>query len=103
MLRESTADAALRLQLAASHEGMRRHDRAWELYEEVTRLGHYPEALVGLGRLANRRGQREDARRHLLSALNTKIPTAPNAVPPLAFFSTVLAELGNLRGPGIPC
>lgn len=103
MLQEAATDAALRLQLAASHEGMRRHDRAWELYEEVTRIGHYPEALVGLGRLSNRRGQRDDARRHLLSALNTKLPVGPKAVPPLAFFSAVIAELGNLRGPGIPC
>jgi Zn-dependent protease with chaperone function/tetratricopeptide (TPR) repeat protein len=103
MLQEAAGDAALRLQLAASHEGMRRHDRAWQLYEEVTRLGHYPEALVGLGRLSNRRGQRDEARRHLLSSLNTKIPVGPKAVPPLAFFGAVLAELSNVRGPGIPC
>jgi len=103
LLQEDATDAALRLQLAASHEGIRRHDRAWELYEEVTRLGHYPEALVGLGRIANRRGQREDARRHLLSALNTQVSVGPKAIQPLTFFNAVLAELGTLRGPRIPC
>lgn len=103
LLQESSDDATLRLRLAASHEGMRRHDRARELYEEVSRLGHYPEALVGLGRIANRRGQREDARRHLLSALNTQISPGPKATPPLAFFNAVVAELGALRGPRIPC
>ena len=103
LLAESATDTTVRLQLAAAHEGIRRHQRARELYEEVTRLGHYPEALVGLGRISGRLGQRDDARRHLLSALNTKVPASPKAVPALALFSTVTQELLALRGPGVPC
>ena len=103
LLGESADDAPLRLQLAAAHEGMRRHDRAWELYEETTRLGHYPEALVGLGRLASQRGRREEARTHLLAALNTQLPLGPKAVPPLTLFGVVTSGLLSLRGPGVPC
>jgi Zn-dependent protease with chaperone function/tetratricopeptide (TPR) repeat protein len=103
LIKSSSDDAKLRIRLAAAHEDVRRNERAWALYEAATQLGHYPEARLALGRLATRRGQHDEARRHLLGTLNTKLPLGPKAAPPLHLFGAVIASLRELRGPGVPC
>lgn len=103
LLEAAADDASLHIRLAAAHEDVRRNERAWALYEAATRLGHYPEARLALGRLATRRGRHDDARFHLLAALNTKLTLGPKALPPLSLFGAVVASLRELRGPGVPC
>ncbi len=103
MLAEAPDDASLRIQLALAHESVRRHQRARDLYEEVTRLGHHPAARLGLGRLAARRGETEDARRHFLATLDTQTKLGTKAAPPLSLFVPVLAGLAGLRGAPRPC
>ncbi len=103
LLGSAAGDARLHIQLAAAHEDVRRNERAWALYEAATRLGHYPEARLALGRLATLQGRHEEARQHLLGTLNTKLALGPKAAPPLVFFGAVLASLRQLRGPAVPC
>ena len=103
LLQSAADDAKLRIRLAAAHEDVRRNEHAWALYEAATQLGHYPEACLALGRLATRRGRHDDARRHLLGTLNTKLTLGPKAAPPLSLFGAVVASLRELRGPGVSC
>ena len=72
---------------------------AADFYQQALAAGHFPEALLGLGRLEAERGHKEPSRRHVLAALNLNRALPQNATGPLPLFQTVLRQLLNLEEP----
>jgi tetratricopeptide (TPR) repeat protein len=89
--------------LARSYEIARQYQTASDLYQEALKAGHYPEALLGLGRVEKERRNRETARRHILEALNLSRPLGENATGPLPLFNTIVGHLVALEEPVPHC
>src|SRR5439155_14330283 len=69
VLKRSSPEANTLVQLGRIYEDGRQQEHAAALYTEALSRGHYPEAHLGLGRLAAGKNK-EQARRHLISALD---------------------------------
>src|SRR5947209_6407491 len=59
----------------------------------------YPQACVGLARIAIERGEEKQARRHLLAALDLTRPLGPEAEGPLGVLDAVCRGLMALEEP----
>lgn len=103
LLQRSPINAPLRVQLAVAYEGVREDERAEALYREAISLGHYPRARLALGRLAARAQRADEARAHLLAALDTKRPLGPKSPSAISIFGEVLNALLALRGTPAIC
>lgn len=90
-------------QMAELFESVRHSTRAEELLLEATRLGHYPEALIGLAGYCQRRNDNESARRLLLEALNLITPVVEGARPALGLVAGILRQLLSLQTPCPDC
>lgn len=91
------ADAKWTITLGALFETARFDADASAVYADALVESFYPEAYVGLARIAAHRGDREAARRHLLSALNVERPVPPNARSAVSLFQEIIARLNALE------
>jgi Zn-dependent protease with chaperone function/tetratricopeptide (TPR) repeat protein len=100
---KSAAPVNMLVRLGLTYEMARQAGQASGFYQQALAAGHYPEALLGLGRLEAERGRKEQSRRHVLAALNLTRTLAQNATGPLPLFQTVLRQLLNLEEPAPNC
>ena len=89
--------------LGAVYEGARQADEAAALYVQALAAGYYPEALLGLGRLAASRHDLQEAQRHMLAALNVNQTPGNGSVGPIAIFQQTIGQLLLLREPLLNC
>ncbi len=77
--------------------------KAVEYFQHALTHGHYPEAYLGLGRLAAFQQDKDQARTHLRAALDLHRPVGENssAAPPLVI--PVLNQLNSLHDPVMDC
>lgn len=73
------------------------------LFEEATKAGHYPEALIGLAKMKQSRGDKAGARTHLLEALNLSTPTGEGSIGVCPHVRGILLELLSLQRPQAGC
>ena len=85
------------------HELARQHEKAVVLYHEALAAAHYPEALLGLGRLVAERKNRVQAKRHVLAALDITRPVGKNGVGTLPLFGRILGQLVSMEEPVPNC
>jgi len=99
----AAAPAHMLVRLGLTYEMARQGAPAAEYYQRALAAGYFPEALLGLARLEAERGDKEQARRHVLAALNLKCALPEKATGPLPLFQTVLRQLLNLEEPALNC
>lgn len=99
ILRGKPAAPHILVQLAQAHERSRRDDAAVTIYGEALRVGFFPEALLGLGRIEAFKQQKAEARRHFLEALDMVRPIGEKASSVVSIAREVLAELVALSEP----
>jgi hypothetical protein len=91
------------MRLGHTYERARRDAEAAAYFHEALATGHYPEAHFGLGRLESVRGNKAEARTHLLAALNFEQEPAKNAAGPLPLVPHVIGKLLELTEPQVDC
>jgi Zn-dependent protease with chaperone function/tetratricopeptide (TPR) repeat protein len=99
LLKKSSADPHMLVRLGEIHELARQHEKAVVLYHEALAAAHYPEALLGLGRLDAERKNRVQAKRHVLAALDITRPVGKKGVGTLPLFGRILGQLVSLEDP----
>jgi tetratricopeptide (TPR) repeat protein len=99
----AAAPADMLVRLGLTYEMARQGAPAAGYYERALAAGHFPEALLGLARLEAERGDKEQARRHVLAALNLNCPLPDKATGPLPLFPNILRQLLNLEEPASNC
>jgi tetratricopeptide (TPR) repeat protein len=100
---EHGAAAQTLVRLGKLYEIARKKDRAASLYLQALAAGHYPEAHLGLGRLATEQNNKADARRHILAALDVAQPLGKEGVGTLQILHPILAQMLRLREPVANC
>src|SRR5260370_42164838 len=84
LLKQSSPDAHTLVRLGRTYEGGRQPQQAAALYTEALARGHFPEAHIGLGRLAGE--NKDEARRHLMLALDLTREPGEGGAGPLQLF-----------------
>lgn len=85
------------VRLAVFHELARLLDDAEQLYRKALSVAYYPDAWLGLARLAAARNQAAQARQHTLQALNLRQTLGPYATPPMELIGPILSQLAALE------
>lgn len=98
-VKKKQLDAHFLVRLGQFHEVARQNERAASLYHEALTAGFYPESLLGLARLETHAKNKEQARKHLLAALDTERPLGEKAVGPLPLFHRITGQLVSLEEP----
>ncbi|HEX3625783.1 MAG TPA: M48 family metalloprotease [Verrucomicrobiae bacterium] len=91
------------VRLGKLYERARQDDRAVTLYQQALELGHFPEAHLGLGRIETERGNKVEARRHTLAALNTDLPVGEKGVTSWQILHPILSQMLWLEEPAANC
>lgn len=99
MLRGSGTFLDHAVELAGACEHARRDEEANGYYQEALQSGFYPDAHLGLARLALAKEDRLTARSHALAALNNAKKTAENARTPIQAFANILEVLVRAETP----
>lgn len=102
-LQHNFTSAHILVRLGDAYELAQLNEKAFELYQLSLQKDHFPQALVGLGRLEKARNHKEAARAHLLSALNAQKKVGENGIGPLALFTDVINLLSTLQSPTQNC
>jgi len=102
-LRIADVEREWTITVGALFESARLDDDAAAVLTEALAAGYYPEAYIGLARIAGHQGDREGARRHLLSALNVERPLAPKAKSSVSLFGEIISRLGDLEERRVTC
>lgn len=97
--RKKQSSADLLVRLGQFHEVARRDEKAAGFYNEALTAGFYPESLLGLARLETRRRNKEQAKKHLIAALNTERALGEKATGPLPLFHQITTQLLSLAEP----
>ena len=103
LIQESSVGPATILQLGHVHEEARQDEKAEKYFRQALEMGHYPEALVGLGRLEINRQNRSLAETHLLAALDLQRTPGENSVGAIPLVASILEKLAWLREPILGC
>jgi tetratricopeptide (TPR) repeat protein len=98
MLRSSTPPHMI-VQLGAYYELSRQSDQAARLYRQALGRAFYPDACLGLARLEAARGNKAEAHRHTLAALNFRQTLGEHATPPWELLRLTLTQLALLETP----
>lgn len=93
----------LRMSLGHAYEQARKAERATVFYRESLETCHYPEAWLGLGRIEALKGNKIEAERCFLAALDAVRVTGPKGLGWLDCFPQVLARLVGLQEPVQGC
>jgi Zn-dependent protease with chaperone function/tetratricopeptide (TPR) repeat protein len=102
-LKRNSAGAHTLVRLGGVYESCRRGERATGFYTDALVGGHFPEALLGLGRLEAVKQNKENARGHLLAALDLERSPAEGSCGPLPIFQSALEQLLILQEPTANC
>jgi heat shock protein HtpX len=89
--------------LGEACEAARRDAWAEENYQTALTNGHYPEALLGLGRLEASRQNRDQAGAYFRLALDLDRPLGENSVGPIPLVVPILQQLKMLQEPILNC
>ena len=102
-MRGKQAGAHYFLRLGQYHEVARQNQKASGFYNEALAAGFYPESLLGLARLEAFDRNKEQARKHLITALNTGRELGERAVGPLPLFHQIINQMLALEDPVSNC
>jgi tetratricopeptide (TPR) repeat protein len=102
-LRERHPGAQTLLQLAQAYDEAKLEEPARGCLEEVCAHGFYPEAHLGLARIAYLRKEYDPARAHLLASLDLTRERPPEASHPLSLLESVARGLAAMREPVEGC
>jgi len=91
------------VRLGQSYEVARQYQKAANFYNEALAAGFYPESLLGLGRIEAHAKNKEQAKKHLMAALDTARPLGQKAVGPLPLFHRIAGQLLALEDPVANC
>jgi tetratricopeptide (TPR) repeat protein len=91
------------VRLGQFHEVARQNQKAANFYNEALAAGFYPEGLLGLARLEAHAKNKEQAKRHLMAALDAARPLGQKAVGPLPLFHRITGQLLSLEDPVPNC
>jgi tetratricopeptide (TPR) repeat protein len=91
------------LRLGTIYETARQDGKAGDYYTRAIEAAHYPEAYLGLARLALHRKDKEAAKANLLAALDTEKTLGENGVGALTLFHVIVGMLRGLRNPDPNC
>ena len=91
------------VKLGETYEGARQDEKAGEFFRQALTLGHYPGALVGLGRLEIHRRNFDQARDHFAAALNLNTPAGEGSVNPVELVLPIFMQMRALRDPVLNC
>lgn len=103
LLRQSPASAHYLVRLGEVHESSRMDDQALEFYRKSLETAHFPEALLGMARIAANRRDTEEARKRLLAALDTRKTVGEGGAGALQLFHQIIARLRALHEPAPEC
>ncbi len=106
LLMEMSAQPAgtrMLVRLGEAYEAARNGESAATFYQQALAAAHYPEAHLGMARLEAGRQNKEQARQHLLAALNTKRPVGEGGIGPLPLFQRIVTQLLQLQEPELNC
>jgi tetratricopeptide (TPR) repeat protein len=87
------------LEVAHAYEEAGLPEQARPYLERVSQEGFYPQALLGLARLASRRQEYDQARAYLRSALDVTRELSPQAQSPWELLGPICRELAALNEP----
>lgn len=102
-LARTCTDKHLLVRLGGLYENAREDLKAARYYGQAIEAAHYPEAQLGLARLALHRQDKEQARAALLATLDTEKALGQKGQAPLVFFLDVVAMLRSLRNADANC
>jgi tetratricopeptide (TPR) repeat protein len=91
------------IHLGGVFETARQDESAAQFYREALTAGHYPEALLGLARLATNEERFHEAKSHLEGALNLETETASKGRTAVELFQSLVAQLSLLSEPRSGC
>ena len=103
LLRKADSGAQWLIRLADRFESSRQDESASQFYRGALVSGHYPEALLGLGRLASNNGRQEEARSHLANALNLEKAAGPRGRTAAELFLSIVGQLAMTEEPREGC
>ena len=103
LLRRADDRANWLIRLGEVFETARCDRQAAQFFENALSSGYYPEALLGMARLAVRRRDKEEARRYLLSALSLEEKCDPQGRTAVELFHTTVGQLMMLGDPRENC
>jgi Zn-dependent protease with chaperone function len=89
--------------VAVAFEGAREDQTAERFYREALKKGHYPEALLGLARVAANGKRSNEAKEHLISALDIEMSVGPYGRSALELFHHTVGQLMMLDEPRENC
>lgn len=98
-LRQHGIAAHHAIQLGVNYEVARLDEQAVEFYELALQHGYYPEAHLGLARLAAHRGENSISKTHVLAGLNTTRTVGEKGQNVLSLFTAALGQLLQLNEP----
>jgi tetratricopeptide (TPR) repeat protein len=102
-MRKKQPSAHLFVRLGQFYEVARQHQKAANFYNEALTAGFYPESLLGLARIEAHAKNKEQAKKHLIAALDTARPLGQKAVGPLPLFHRIAGQLLALEDPVANC
>jgi Zn-dependent protease with chaperone function/tetratricopeptide (TPR) repeat protein len=91
------------VRLGNAYEAARQDKKAGELFHQALAQGHYPEALIGLGRLEIHRRDKEKAREHLTAALNLNQTVGEGSANTVDLVIPIFQQLRLLRDAVLGC
>jgi hypothetical protein len=100
-LADSSAPSLIRL--GSVFEAGRQDQYAGQFYRDALNLGHYPEALLGLARLAANEERRDEAKELLSRAMNTTLEAGPKGRTGIQLFQPIVTQLALLEQPRADC
>jgi Zn-dependent protease with chaperone function/tetratricopeptide (TPR) repeat protein len=103
LIKQSNPGPEKYVTVAQAYEAARLDDKAVSYYQHALVSGYYPEALLGLGRLAAIRQDKTLATAHLLAALNLQRPLGENSVGPIPLVLAILQQLKQMEEPILNC
>jgi len=98
-IRAKQPGSHLFVRLGQFHEVARQNQKAANFYNEALAAGFYPESLLGLARLEAHAKNKEQAKKHLMAALDTARTLGQKAVGPLPLFHRITGQLLSLEEP----
>jgi tetratricopeptide (TPR) repeat protein len=102
-LRQINPRADWLLRVGEWFEAARQDEKATTFFESALNDGFYPEAHVGLARLARNRRDKPEARQHLTAALNFEKTVGTRGRGPGPLFQNIVNELMLLEEPRERC
>jgi Zn-dependent protease with chaperone function/tetratricopeptide (TPR) repeat protein len=103
VLRQADNSPRWLIRLGEAFETARQDEPASRFFNGAMEAGHYPEALLGLARLASNRGEKDAVRTRLVEALNVEKQVGHDGRSAVELFPATVAQLTMLEEPRENC